>query len=545
MVHAARFPNTAWLRACTALVCALVLPVVSCGQYPLVGDDGEPPAAEGASVQDLLNAWSAARTGPQVDHPETATSAPPAPQASPQDAADPREATVASGVVSGTESDRRPTSNHRSGSRLHVRAVLTEQGQQSWMGWRDTERGEDCAFQRDAAGTLRCLPSAVTNAVFFADPACAVRVAMVDTSEVSYAAQRETSQCNAGVRIYPLRGAIETPTSLFATDDSGRCFSVTVPSAALFRAVGDEVPPTEFVSGLEGVEDTDARVKAVGLTAEDGATSVTGFVDSELQTPCVWEGTRQAVCVPQATPVSTFADELCSLPLLLVDRNTCTPEVTFGAVLESESCELTYYRPGAAFLGSTVYEVTEQSYESREVPGAEAMTMLQGVRVARDALAPGNLERLAGAITRLSAQHWTTPDHGVWFSSWYDNALETECSFMQSGEDEWQCLPTDTGHQVLFADAACNQPIVEMQAVDACGNPISAPRFVTESVADTRGRTVQQVRRVLSGRPFLATVYRLTGQDCEAQTIADNRVHYDLSQPLPTSSFVRGHASVL
>lgn len=515
-----------------------------CGQYGLAKmDDKQPTKGDAATADQWLSAWSAlqgANAGnAAAEEEEEAASAPV------QDAPDPREATFASGVVSGTERDQRPTSNHRSGRRLHVRAVLTEQGQQSWIGWRDTERDEDCAFQRDAAGTLRCLPSEVTSDVYFADAECTVRIAAATDREANYASQRETNQCNAGVRIYPLGGAIEAPTGVFTTNHRGRCVSAAVPGSATFRAVGDEVPSTEFVSALQGVEGTDARIKAVGLVAEDGAISVTGFVDSELQTPCVWEGTHRTVCVPQTTEVSTFADEQGSQPLLQAGRNTCAPDVTFATARQSDSCETEYYQPGAAFEGSTVYEITAQSYESREVSAEEAMTLQQGVRVSRDDFAPGNLERFADPVTRLSAQHWTTPDHGVWFSGWYDNRLETECSFVQTSDNEWQCLPTDTGNQVLFADAACSQPITETQAVDSCGDPISPPRFVTQSVTDASGQTVQQVRRVLSGRPYLATVYERTAQGCEARAIGDNRWHFDLSQPLPATSFMRGYASVL
>jgi hypothetical protein len=522
------------------LVVALASGLAGCNTLQkLAKDDNEQPTSgPSMTAQQWINAWSAMQAG------NAPTQGSPSHQAVQAEEPAPVPASSASGVSLPAERDHRPTSNQRSGSRLRVRAVLTDEGHQAAVGWYDQEREENCEFQRDAEGALRCLPTDATDDVYFADAACTTRVAMVSEQKADYAVQREGNQCAMGVRVYSLAGAIEVPAGIFRHTSHGKCVAASVPATGEFRAVGAEVPLAEFVAGRQGVEGTDARVKAIGLVADDGAISVTGFMDGELQTPCTWEGDRYAACVPLTTEVSTFADESCSQPLLQPGADVCGSGVTFAAAREPNGCDTAYYRPGDAFQGSTVYEVTDESFQSREITADEASGMQVGVRVTSSDLAWGNRERLAGATTRLVAEHWTTRDGGVWFSNWYDSVLDAACRFVATGDDVWQCLPSDVGGEVLFADASCTQPITETRADDYCGD--AAPSaFVTEYVTDANGQSVQQVRRVLAERPHLATVYRQTAEGCQSEAVAGNRGHFDLSQPLPATSFVRGYSSVL
>lgn len=522
---------------CLLLVAASLL--TGCGGFNITKPNPGPKSDSETSmtVNEWLNAWAALQAGNQNDDaPTTAQSV--------KAAAAPEPAGVASGVSLGAERDRRPTSNKRSGSRLRTRVVLTDEGHQAWVGWCDRERRENCDFELDAEGTIRCLPSNVTRDVHFADSECTQRVAAVTEPDVTYALHTEGTGCAKGARVFALGRAVQAPTAVFARDRRGKCVAEATPAAGAYRVVADEVPLSEFLAARQGVEGGEARIKALGLVADDGAIAVTGFVDSELQTPCEWQGTHRTVCVPQAANVSTFADEACSQPLLTPGRSTCAPDVTFGVAREPDSCELAYYQPGEVFAGSTVYEMTEQSYQSREVSEGEASALQLGVRISRGDLASGKLERVAGATTRLVPQHWTTRDRGVWFSNWYDNVLESTCEFTPSGDNEWQCLPSDAGDRVMFADAMCTQPITEV-AVDSCEGSATPPRFVTTRVSDGNGHTTPQVRRVLEARPYLATVYEQTELGCEARAVDEGHAHFDLSQPLPATSFVRGLSSVL
>jgi hypothetical protein len=61
----------------------------------------------------------------------------------------------------GGDSDRElpiPTPKQQSGSRIRAKILITDDGARAFQGWHDSQRHEDCEFQRDAEGTMRCLP---------------------------------------------------------------------------------------------------------------------------------------------------------------------------------------------------------------------------------------------------------------------------------------------------------------------------------------------------------------------------------------------------
>lgn len=66
---------------------------------------------------------------------------------------------------------------YRSGNRIKARFLVTPDGARSFVGWRDTERDEDCDFKLASDGKQRCLPSGATATGVFTDAACTVPLA--------------------------------------------------------------------------------------------------------------------------------------------------------------------------------------------------------------------------------------------------------------------------------------------------------------------------------------------------------------------------------
>lgn len=60
-----------------------------------------------------------------------------------------------------------------SGDRLRARYLVATDGARQFMGWRDTERDEDCAFTKTADSETRCIPSSTLYASgYFSDSDC-------------------------------------------------------------------------------------------------------------------------------------------------------------------------------------------------------------------------------------------------------------------------------------------------------------------------------------------------------------------------------------
>jgi hypothetical protein len=144
----------------------------------------------------------------------------------------------------------------------------------------------------------------------------------------------------------------------------------------------------------------------------------------------------------------------------------------------------------------------------------------------------------ASATSRIAPEYWTTADGGVWFKGWHDDQLQTDCDFIQV-ENDWRCIPHTNDTTLLYADAACSQPITEVPATDGCGVAVRTPGFVREVVATEAGSSTQ-IRRVLTPRPLQATVYDKTDAGCEGRAVSADKAYFDVSLPMPTSQFVKG-----
>jgi hypothetical protein len=155
------------------------------------------------------------------------------------------------------------------GSRLAPIFLEGDDESRQFVGWFDRARGDNCAFGLAGDGVVRCLPSDIVEARFFADAACTLRMAVVGRrspaaqepvarqgapaeqygcSAPKYLVENETAVCGSDVRhhIFEARVAVR-PVALYA-QENGACPRVAIDAVAMYVAVGREVPPASFVA---------------------------------------------------------------------------------------------------------------------------------------------------------------------------------------------------------------------------------------------------------------------------------------------------------
>jgi hypothetical protein len=422
------------------------------------------------------------------------------------------------------------TTNHSNGERIQARFLVTGESQLAWQGWRDTKLGEDCSFERDEEGTMRCFPRAESEHTYFSNSICTRAFVAVESAAAespSYHYFRTETACGEGLRAYELGDAVEAPSTAYERDASGRCVE-TVATGNAFRALGAPVDATRFVSAEYGVFESSARIKGYGLIAEDGAVEVTGFVDTELDTGCMWTGTDAAACAPRAQNIDRFADRELSIPLMRDVADSCSePTVTIGTHRDQATGVARSYRRGAAYEGDTVYGMIPQMTDVVAITAQEPYYRT-GDEIAAGRLAQAVVRRDDAAATRLTAVYWDTNDGNTWFSHWYDMALGSRCTFADGNTDNALCLPDTTGVQVFYANSDCAEPVAEIDA--ECGDAL--PQFAKEHL----GKEVN-VRRV-EAAAALSAVYQKTAGSCEARHVRSDKRYFNLSAPLPAAAFV-------
>ncbi len=143
---------------------------------------------------------------------------------------------------------RQASELYASGSRIKMRAGRTADGAAQFLGWRDTQRNENCSF-RVFAGQLRCVPDFlfITPNGYYADAACSVPAAPASATacqQPGYVGTTDT--CGMATHIY-ITGAVSA-----AYLKAGTSCVAAAPTMAV--AAGAEVDPASFAAVTESVE---------------------------------------------------------------------------------------------------------------------------------------------------------------------------------------------------------------------------------------------------------------------------------------------------
>jgi hypothetical protein len=133
-----------------------------------------------------------------------------------------------------------------------MRAGTTPDGAVQFLGWRDTQRNEDCSFTI-VAGKMRCVPLYTILSTFFADSACRVSGAFVASSCTTpkYVASSSTATCGGVDRVFAA-GPVTAGAYLLSGTTCNMAYSTT--SGISIVAPGAEVPLTSFVEVTESIQ---------------------------------------------------------------------------------------------------------------------------------------------------------------------------------------------------------------------------------------------------------------------------------------------------
>lgn len=140
-----------------------------------------------------------------------------------------------------------------SGTRLRARRIVAEDGATQFVGWRDTQRDEDCAFREAADGKLRCVPDLpVVATTTFSDAACSAPLlnnAAGCTAEGATVLVRAEA-CGGGFAVWKV-GGLFTGQDIYRWD--GDSCEPSVPGEQLWAAAS-QVDASSFVAAVEQVD---------------------------------------------------------------------------------------------------------------------------------------------------------------------------------------------------------------------------------------------------------------------------------------------------
>ena len=365
-----------------------------------------------------------------------------------------------------------------SGTRLHAKLV-TGGGAREVVGFHDSQRNEDCTFQRAEGGRMRCLPVTVpyNGASAFSDPACTIPlVAFPQTCDDAprYAIKYEPGACSAPPP-QELHELVATSGPRYVQGPSG-CTPLPVPpapSAPAVLALGPVVRWTDFVEGKETVVPGDSVSERV-LVGDDGSRQHLGFRSEQLGTSCNFETMSDGVtrCLPETArgPV-LYDDATCTKPLAVQANTSCLasqPPFWLDALGVSTCRDIrAVYSVSSSFRNPGTSDVIQLHQRSATNPlecnaGTSYRVSIVGgglrsVDVDVTGLLPA-VDRVGSGVERLVPALVADADKAALVPGWYDTERDVDCRFALASDGKLRCLPTSTRATLFFTDGVCKSP---------------------------------------------------------------------------------------
>lgn len=389
-----------------------------------------------------------------------------------------------------------------SGTRLRAR-YASGGGARELVGFFDTQRNEECTFQRADGGRMRCLPKAsvVNVSGTFSDAGCTIPVTVAQGT------------CTEGTQYglsysYDGQSCIQSPAEIRrlapASGDAryiggpGNCSlqGGGNPNGLSFVAIGEVVPWTAFVEGVE-TSIPGEGVTEIALVTSDGARQHLRFHIDRFDVDCAYQIMTDGVtrCIPEGGGDGSvvYEDSECTKPAYVNDNgssNRCRtasnlwrePEndTACGGIRAVYSLRASTESDGGED-GSTTYtrRVTSSDSFTPTCTSAGTYANYGNGRRAIDANITTSLpstDRVRSGSGRLVPALVAGPDSATLVPGWHDNERDTDCTFTLASDGKQRCLPAAAQATIFFTDATCKAPSVV--AVLGAGGPCTGvPRF--------------------------------------------------------------------
>ncbi len=446
--------------------------------------------------------------------------------------------------------------NHTEGSRIRLKFVVSEQGDRSYAGWRDSELDISCSWQGATDGTIRCLPiSREDSKAFYLDEECTETVytrAYVNACETGEYMQLTDRDSSPPVyAIYEPGTAVTPSDGLYARDTAGSCLPATeMPDEPLYR-LGPEVQPGQFAEATSGELSTAGRITTYGYLAVDGARWVMGWTDNQLG------GERWFMRVAQdgetrflpsrASSFWVFSDSSCSTPLFFQSSRDDQEPPIYVIDTPPNECRndpSAVLRLGAEFTGTPYSWGDTWGEECAPLPVSENVTLYELLPVPADTFALVEPRVDESDPGRLKPRYYTSEDGGCWFNTTWDSELGVTCSFGMTADGRVRCVPSaGSTRQRVFADAQCSEPEPLLRVPDCIDSPI--PRYVSTVIAPdctspTRHAWVTEVWETgaVIAASSLPPLWKETIDGCEQ--VGPEVERYVAIEPVDPSLFMAG-----
>jgi len=431
------------------------------------------------------------------------------------------------------------TSVSMPGSRIVLRNAVTSEGDKVSVGLYDTLKQEECEIRQDAEGKYRCLPPASEQDLqnrFFLDDKCSDEIEYKGICALDYQAEPvSTDACDERRRIFAF-GEPLADTMVYSSA-GGQCKPYNVLNN-LYRR-GAELVATEYAEVKPAVWRGAGRIWAQGYEGDGNLHAVSSLIDSQINEPCDFQllADGKEHCVPQLQGNVLYTDATCKQTILTSSSSCGSPLARYASGKSGDACK----------LGKTIVKADASYTEPLYVRSSCMSSMITSSTAFSVKQAPDSdflsveSKALSTDSGRLKPMYRNAADGGCFFHDWWDEQLQTSCSFVTNSRGlPYYCLPAvdPTSLAVTletFSDSECKVAAPYVQMPNCSGGP---PKFAISAASTCIGnwRTIRTVASTPSTPPPL---WMSNGGSCFSYTPSASATFYATSEAMPNSMFVQ------
>ena len=432
------------------------------------------------------------------------------------------------------------SSNHLPGARIILRNAVTAEGDKAFLGFYDNQKKTECEIIEDAEGKFRCMPPAnddQTNHYFF-DTECKDELEYRGICSTEYhAIQASSDSCDTRRRVYAFGERVADQTVYQLVNGTCQPYGTL---NNLYRR-GAELDPSEYAEVKPVLWRGAGRIWKEGYEGDGGLHLVTGLLDTQLNERCNYRllGDGREHCIPWNQGSLQYRDASCNLPLLTSSTRCGWPLAHYGSYKSGGACEVgkkvvkadSNY-DGPRYSATTCMPATDTSGDSAfSIKAAPDSDFLVAERTT-----------LSSDAGRLKPMYLSAADGGCYFRDWWDEQLQTPCSFAtpDSGAS-YYCQPIEDATSLAlaveaFSDSACQVAAPYVKVAGCTG--AKPPKFSVVTGQSCAGGfgTIRSVDPTPVVPPSLWTKPNGT---CTPYTLDATATYYAAGPVIPNSDFVR------
>ena len=429
-------------------------------------------------------------------------------------------------VACGDDVRKDPSAAPVSGSRLKLEWYFYGDGSKepNPAAFYDTLIHGRCVPRQWSDGEQRCAPEA--DEAVYTNAACDELVGRSDliSKPRFFLGYDQKAGERLPARLYYAGPMTTAPTSIYERVD-GVCVGPRfTPSDAMYFELSGETPAQGMVAFHDRDVDADGRLVLQLRETDDGLYLPLGLRDGTLDLACrASDRATGAVCEPVGVaPALNFADPACEVPALGVFFTQPAP--TIAETTAPNGC--------AAYnaVGDGVPMLYLRTGASCQAAGPQLRGYALGAPIA---LAPIERTVVEDRAHRLQQIVISAGSERLLDDRLHDTATRLDCH-RQTFDDAVRCVPDVTIQVTTLYAQGCMLPVPVAELPAQSCLPIGfATSYSTEGVLELRA----------IGERLAAPLYSLVTGTCAPYVPLEGRVVRTVGPPIPTETFVGGHAA--